>query len=89
MVLCSTVALVLPYLSFKDPPSTALCVGSPVLVLCTWAPLQGLGSQSSPTHPQHWNLFVFSLFGMEGKGSFEMKPTLTPTPYAALLPREK
>lgn len=69
-------------------PSTALCVGSPVLVLCAWASLQGLGSQSSPT-PQHWNLFVFSSLGMEGKGSFKRKRTLTPIPYAAPLPREK
>lgn len=65
-------------------PSTALCVGSPVLVLCAWASLQGLGSQSSPT-PQHWNLFVFSSLGMEGKGSFKMKCTLTPPPHMLLL----
>lgn len=62
MVLCSTVASVLLYLSFDDP--TALCVGSPVLVLCTWASLQGLGSQPSPA-PQHWNLFVFPSLGVE------------------------
>lgn len=55
-----TVALVLLYLFSPDPPP-ALCVGSPILVLCTWAPLQGLGSQPPPPpntgiclRPSHW-----------------------------------
>lgn len=39
--------------------------GSPILVLCTWAPFQGLGSQPSPT-PQHWNLFASFPLGVEG-----------------------
>lgn len=66
MLLCSLWALVLLYLSSLGPPP-ALCAGSPVLVLCTWAPLQGLGSQPSPTS-QHWNLFV-SFPGWRAEGA--------------------
>lgn len=73
-VLISSLSPVLPMVSCSlwlwccctsppQPQLPALCAGSPVLVLCTWASLQGLGSQPSPT-PQHWNLFVFSPSGM-------------------------
>lgn len=82
MVLCSTVALVLPYLSFKDPFRCPMC-REPLFLSCVLGhPSRVWGAKPLPPtpHPQHWNLFVFSSLGMEGKGSFELKSTL-PLPY--------
>lgn len=84
-------ALVLLYLSFKDPFHCPVC-REPCSCLVYLGIPPGFGEpvlSHPPTPiPQHWNLFVFSPLGMEGKVSFEMESTLTPTRYAAPLLRK-
>lgn len=78
MVLCSTVALVLLYLSFKDPFHCPMCREPCSCLVCLGIP-PGFG-EPVLSHPPTLEFVCVLFVGNGGKGSFRMKCTLTPHP---------